>query len=153
MRSTLGRASGRTRTIVGSGLLLVVAISVAVGVLVYRLTAGGDPSPSQEGSHSAQPHLEGEGDMWAGGEVVDERGGEAVGTPTGRDIAASPDPRPGAPEGYIPVGASATSWHARLGGAMGLVIAVAIGAIGLALSLWALVSLVARLVSDTPPAA
>ena len=137
----------------GSGLLLIVAIGVAVGVLVYRLTAGGDPSPSPEGSHSAQPHLEGESDMWAGGEVIDEPGGEAGAGPTGRGIAASPEPRPDAPEGYIPVGASATSWHARLGGAMGLVIVVAIGAIGLALSLWAAVSLVARLMSDAPPAA
>ena len=137
--------------------MLVVAIAVAVGVLVYRLTASGDPSPSPVGSRSPEPRSEGE--MWAGGEVIDEQSGEgrdereAGGDAAGRGIAAPPEPRPDALEGYIPVGASATSWHARLGGAMGLVIAVAIGAIGLALSLWALVSLVARLMSDVPPAA
>ena len=130
----------------GVGLVLVVAIAVAVGVLVYRLTADGDPSPS-----AADPRSEGE--MWAGGEVIGEQRGEAGGNAAGRGIAAPPEPGPDAPEGYIPVGASATSWHARLGGAMGLVIAVAIGAIGLALSLWAVVSLVARLMSDAPPAA
>ena len=134
-------------------MLLIVAIGVAVGVFVYRLTAGGDPSPSPVGSRSAEPRSEGESEMWAGGEVIDEPGGVAGAGPAGRGIATSPEPRPDAPEGYIPVDASVTSWHARLGGAMGLVIAVAIGAIGLALSLWALVSLASRLMSDVPPAA
>jgi hypothetical protein len=41
------------------------------------------------------------------------------------------------------------SWHSRLGGAMGLVIAVAVGAIALALSVWALVELIARMFADT----
>lgn len=107
----------------GIGLLLVVAIAVAVGVLVYRLTAGGELN-------------------------------EGTGVVSEPSPAAPSDRPPDAPEGYIRVDASSTPWSARLGGAMGLVIAVAIGAIVLALSLWILVSLVGRLMSDAaPPAA
>lgn len=126
----------------GIGLVLIVAIAVAVGVLVFRLTAAGDP-PSTMGSTSAStPGAEGEAEGWAGGEVAIEDG----------DVLTPPAPsdRP-APEGYIRVDPSPTSWSARLGGAMGLVIAVAIGAIVLALSLWTLVSLVGRVMSDAAP--
>jgi len=116
------------------GTVLVVLIAVAVGVLVFRLTAGG-----MEPTRSAEPATPGPDDevgVWSGGE------GE------GRSARASTERRSEVPEGYIPVAPGAPSWHARLGGAMGLVIAVAIGAIALAFSLWALVSFVSRLVSD-----
>ena len=83
-----------------------------------------------------------------GGELNDET--DVISEPS----PAAPSERPpDAPEGYIRVDPSSTPWSARLGGAMGLVIAVAIGAIVLALSLSLLVSLVGRLMSDTPPAA
>ena len=52
------------------------------------------------------------------------------------------------PDGYIRVAGGKPSWHARLGGAMGLLIAVAVGAIGLAVSLWAVGSFLARLFAD-----
>ncbi len=114
------------------GTVLVVVIAVAVGVLVFRLTAGG-----MEPTRSAEPAAPGSDDAigeWSGGE-----GDARASTERGTEV----------PEGYIPVAPGAPSWHARLGGAMGLVIAVAIGAIALAFSLWALVSFVSRLVSDT----
>lgn len=115
------------------GTVLVVVIAVAVGVLVYRLTAGG-----AEPTSSAEPPLPGTDEVgaWTSGE-----GGVT------RSALAPTERRTEVPEGYIPVASGAPSWHARLGGAMGLVIAVAIGAIVLALSLWALVSLVSRLFS------
>ena len=114
------------------GTVLVVLIAVAVGVLVFRLTAGG-----MEPTRSAEPATPGPDDevgVWSGGE--------------GDTRSASAERRTEVPEGYIPVAPGAPSWHARLGGAMGLVIAVAIGAIALAFSLWAFVSFVSRLVSD-----
>jgi hypothetical protein len=116
------------------GTVLVVVIAVAVGVLVYRLTAGG-----AEPTSPAEPPLPGTDDeigAWTSGE-----GGVT------RSALAPTERRTEVPEGYIPVASGAPSWHARLGGAMGLVIAVAIGAIVLALSLWALVSFVSRLFS------
>ena len=108
------------------GIVLVLAIAVAVGVLVYRLTAGGEPASA---APDAAP-TERDESTWAG--------------------ASPPQPTrsPEIPEGYIPVSEGAPSWHARLGGAMGLVIAVAAGAIGLAFSLWALVELISRLFAD-----
>jgi hypothetical protein len=116
------------------GTVLVLAIAVGVGVLVYRLTAGGEqrsgivePSSSGSGSGSAE-----EGG-WSG---------------EGRRAPSAPSPSLEAPQGYIPVSSGGPSWHARLGGVMGLVIAVAVGAIALALSLWALGSFISRLFSD-----
>jgi hypothetical protein len=120
------------------GFLLVFAVAVAVGVLVYRLTAGGDETPRV--AEPATPAPDADGSAWVGGEVFGE--------PREGAVAGPEPPRAGPPEGYIPVTPGASSWHARLGGAMGLVIAVAIGAIALALSLWAVGTLVARLVSD-----
>ena len=115
-------------------LLLFVAIAVGVGVLVFRIT-GAVPPPPQH--------------------VPPGEGGQAAGRPeTGSEPQPPlfPDDRPGAPEGYIRVETSPTPWSARLGGAMGLVIAIGIGAITLALSVWGLISLVARMVSGaTPP--
>lgn len=114
----------------GWGLALVVAIAVGVGVLVYRLTATSAMSPSPvDDPGAAETTPEDDAGAWAGGEVGVGSEGEAL-------------------EGYIRVGASTTSWHNRLSGAMGLVIAVGVGTIVLALALWGLVSLIARLMSD-----
>lgn len=119
------------------GTVLVLAIAVAVGVLVYRLTAGGgEPTGTVE---PTTPGPDDEVGGWGGGETGARR---STGT------MAPTERRAEVPEGYIPVASGGPSWHARLGGAMGLVIAVAIGAILLAFSLWALVSVVSRLVSD-----
>ena len=116
------------------GTVLVLAIAVGVGVLVYRLTAAGD-----QGSGLVEPSTTGsdEEPVWTG----EERRAPSA--------AAAPQRSLEAPEGYIPVSSGAPSWHTRLGGAMGLVIAVAVGAIALAFSLWALMSFIARLFSDT----
>ncbi|HJR97863.1 MAG TPA: hypothetical protein VJ979_08150 [Actinomycetota bacterium] len=100
------------------GTVLVVTIAVGVGVLVYRLTAGGEDAAVPSDDDAA---------AWAG-------------EPPERPIEV--------PDGYIRVAGGRPSWHARLGGAMGLVIAVAVGAIGLAVSLWAVVSFLARLFAD-----
>ena len=116
------------------GTLLVLVIAVGVGVLVYRLTAGPEAADALgSGDHEAD----------------DPSAGPA-------DDAASPLPpdRPvEPPEGYILVTPGPASWHSRLGGAMGLVIAVAVGAIALALSVWALVELVSRMFADAGGAA
>ena len=119
--------------------VLVLAIAVAVGVLVYRLTAGGE-DPVGRGV----PAAPGDDDVgrWTGGEVPPAASSSSTRPSATRERSSGPPP------GYIPVAPGAPSWRARLGGAMGLVIAVAVGAIALALSLWALVSLVARLFSD-----
>jgi hypothetical protein len=115
-------------------MLLIVAIAAGVGVLVFRLTGGVAPPP---------PHP-------SPGEQA--RGTDRPDTGLEAQPALFPDEPPGAPEGYIRVETSPTSWSARLGGAMGLVIAIGIGAITLALSVWGLISLVARIMSEaTPP--
>ena len=111
------------------GTLLVLVIAVGVGVLVYRLTAGPDAVESQ-----------------GPGPGIDDTSAWSAG-----DASTTPPPdRPvEAPEGYIPVAPGRASWHSRLGGAMGLVIAVAVGAIALALSVWALVEFVSRMFAET----
>lgn len=121
------------------GTLLVLVIAVGVGVLVYRLTAGPDPVEAQ-----------GSGDP----DARAPEAGDAGAVPEGD---ATTPPQPGhpvePPEGYIPVAPGRASWHSRLGGAMGLVIAVAVGAIALALSVWALVEFVSRMFADAGGAA
>ena len=112
------------------GTLLVLVIAVGVGVLVYRLTAGPDAVEAQ-GRGTPGPATRAPGSA-----------GDATPTPP-------PDRPVEAPEGYIPVAPGRASWHSRLGGAMGLVIAVAVGAIALALSVWALVEFVSRMFADT----
>jgi hypothetical protein len=113
------------------GTLLVLVIAVGVGVLVYRLTAGPEAAAA---SGSGEP--EADDDARSGGD------------------ATSPPDRPvEPPEGYIAVAPARADWHSRLGGAMGLVIAVAVGAIALALSVWALVEFVSRMFADAGGAA
>ena len=121
---------------------MVLAVAAAVGVLVYRLTAG-DGRPAGDADASV-PGAGADVSEWSGGEA------ETAGSGAG-------DARSAVPEGYIPVAPGAPSWHSRLGGLMGLVIAVGAGAIALALALYAIGELIARLVSSagesTPPGA
>jgi hypothetical protein len=127
------------------GTLVVLAAAIAVGVLVYRLTAGGGDAEGAE-----DPGAAGDVSEWSGGEAVAGHAGEAGAAPmpTGSpQRGAAVSDRPAIPDGYIPVAPASPSWHARLGGLMGLVIAVGAGAIALALSLYAIGSLIARLVS------
>lgn len=117
----------------------MLAVAVGVGVLVYRLTAGGEElTPTEPAKGTAD-----DGFARTGEEPSAARA-EATRPPS---TAEQPAQEARVPEGYIPVTGGAASWHDRLGGAMGLVIAVAVGAIALALSLWAVVVLVARLAS------
>lgn len=109
------------------GIVLVLAIAVAVGVLVYRLTAGGE-APARD----AAPAGPDDAASW-------RADSPSAGSPTGGGRSVE------VPDGYIPVAAGGPSWQGRLGGAMGLVIAVAVGAIGLAFALWALMELASRL--------
>jgi hypothetical protein len=118
------------------GTLLVLAIAVGVGVLVYRLTATEPVEAPGAGEHGGREP--GTGDST---------------TSTGDHPAAAGPPERVAPEGYIPVVPGRANWHSRLGGAMGLVIAVAVGAVALALSVWALVEFISRMFSDAGGAA
>ena len=122
------------------GTVVVLVVAAAVGVLVYRLTAGdGRPADDQD---QALPGT--------GADVSEWRGETDTASDGGGDAST-------VPEGYIPVAPGAPSWHSRLGGLMGLVIAVGAGAIALALALYAIGELIARLVSSagesTPPGA
>lgn len=122
------------------GTLVVLALATAVGVLVYRLTAGDEePAAGTFGPDAGADVAE-----WRGrdAEAASSSGGAARGT------ATEVEPRPTVPEGYIPVAPGGPSWNSRLGGLMGLVIAVVAGAITLALALYALGELIARLVSS-----
>lgn len=124
------------------GTLVVLALATAVGVLVYRLTAG-DEEPAA-GAGKFGPDAGADVAEWRGrdAEAASSSGGAARGT------ATEVEPRPTVPEGYIPVAPGGPSWNSRLGGLMGLVIAVVAGAITLALALYALGELIARLVSS-----
>jgi hypothetical protein len=128
------------------GTLVVLAAAIAVGVLVYRLTAGGGDAEGAEDPGATA----GDVSEWSGEEAVAGHAGGvgAAPMPTGPpQRGAAVSDRPAIPDGYIPVAPASPSWHARLGGLMGLVIAVGAGAIALALSLYAIGSLIARLVS------
>ena len=121
------------------GTLVVLVLAAAVGVLVYRLTAGSD-GPVHD------PDAPGHG---AGADVAEWRGREADSpSAAAGGLATDVEPRQRVPEGYIPVAPGDPSWNSRLGGLMGLVIAIGAGAIALALALYALGELIARLVSS-----
>jgi hypothetical protein len=68
-------------------------------------------------------------------------------TDVGEWREAPQPPQPAQPEGsYVPVAPSSPSWHSRLGGVMGLVIAVAVAALGIAFGLYLVGHMVAHLV-------
>jgi hypothetical protein len=90
------------------GYLLIVAISVGVGVLVYRLTEGG-PTPEQAR------------EAWAG--------------PAPPAAAQAPAPPPTNFE-RLSISHDRLTWHDRMIGTFGLIVAVAVAAAALAFALY-----------------
>lgn len=132
-------AEWKDADVVGPGLVLIVAIGVAVGVLVFRLT---------ESDAAEAPVDEAEAGVGDEGEPDDPGSHERDLETDDPSAPAARESAFGFPEGSMPVGSRDTPWTARLAGAMGLVIAVAIGAVALALSMWSLISFVTRLISS-----
>ena len=138
------------------GFLIVIAIAVTVGVLVYRLTDGGESAVGTpedglapqltakataggQATAAAAPSDVGE---WAGGDV-DPPGRARPTPPQGpRRVELSPE------AGSIPVVGARPSWHSRLGGALGLLVAVGLGAIAIAGTLYLAGTMIARLISN-----
>jgi hypothetical protein len=138
------------------GFLIVIAIAVTVGVLVYRLTDGGEPAV---GTPEDGPSPELAATATAGGQAtaatapsdVEEWAGGDVGSPGRTHPRPSPGPRRVelSPEaGSIPVVGARPSWHSRLGGALGLLVAVGLGAIAIAGTLYLAGTMIARLISN-----
>lgn len=116
------------------GYVIVVLLAALAGGLVYwasmRFSDGAD-APA------------GDGPVSVADEPTPERGGESsdaagAALDTGTEIEAadeaSPSPAPGT--AYIPVLRTRGSWQGRLGGIMGLVIAVAVAAATIAFALY-----------------
>lgn len=108
------------------GYVVVLVLAVGVGAAVYWISMRWGPG--------APPDVE----EWKGTEPV--AGGAAL------EAGAVPVPPNGG--SYIPVTPGRPSWQSRLGGVMGLVLAVSVAAIVLALALYEAGSLIARLMSD-----
>ena len=107
------------------GYVLVVVIAVAAGCGVYAVAmqVGAPPPRSRDV------------DEWKG---------------TGRPVAEPAEPEDmGAEPGYAPVAPpDIPSWHSRLNGTMGLVLAVSLAAVTLAIALYQVGHLIARLMSQ-----
>jgi hypothetical protein len=86
------------------GYLLIISLSVAVGVIVYRSTAN-------------DPVSEPDPKMWAG---------------------AAPAEQPPRPTNFerLSISSDRLTWHDRLAGGLGLVVAVAVGAATLAFAMY-----------------
>ena len=137
------------------GFLIVIAIAVTVGVLVYRLTDGGEPTPgtlddgpspgpaaASVGGQATAGTTPSDVEEWAGGDV-DSPGRARPTPPQGpRRVELSPE------AGSIPVVGARPSWHSRLGGALGLLVAVGLGAIAIAGTLYLAGTMIARLISN-----
>ena len=102
------------------GYLLIIAISAGVGVLVYRLTEGG-PTPEE-----AQ-------EAWAG--------------PAPAAEPQAPAPPPTNFE-RLSISHDRLTWHDRMIGTFGLIVAVAIAAAALAFGLYLAGSAVIRLLEE-----
>ena len=136
------------------GFLIVIAIAVTVGVLVYRLTDGGEPAAGTiEDGPSPAPAAT------AGGQAVRATTPSDVGEWAGGDVDSPGKARPTPPQGprrvelspeagSIPVVGARPSWHSRLGGALGLLVAVGLGAIAIAGTLYLAGTMIARLISN-----
>jgi hypothetical protein len=136
------------------GWFLVLVIAVAVGSLVYALTGGGEPVRTTEGSTTGgrgsdaaagTVPVPSDAAQWSGasaeiGAGPDVGGGVVTGGP-GR-IQLSPDTDP------IPVVRARPSWHSRLNGVMGLVVAIAFGAIAIAGAFYGIGRIIAKLVTS-----
>ena len=78
---------------------------------------------------------------WAGGDVdLPSRAAAAAEGPRRVELSAE--------AGSIPVVSTRQSWHSRLNGAMGLILAVGLGAIAIAAALYVGGTMIARLVSN-----
>jgi len=138
------------------GFLIVIAIAVTVGVLVYRLTDGGEPAaatiedgPPPEsaatataGDQTAEATTPSDVEEWAGGDVDSPGRARPGPSPGPRRVELSPE------AGSIPVVGVRPSWHSRLGGALGLLVAVGLGAIAIAGTLYLAGTMIARLISN-----
>ena len=138
------------------GFLIVIAIAVTVGVLVYRLTDGGEPAL---GTPEDGPSPEFAATATAGGQATAATSPSDVEEWAGGDVDSPGKPRPRrsseprrvelSPEaGSIPVVGARPSWHSRLGGALGLLVAVGLGAIAIAGTLYLAGTMIARLISN-----
>jgi hypothetical protein len=109
------------------GYIVVVLVALGVGAGVYRFSmdfgAARDASVVEEWKDDPAPSAGGFG-----------AGGEVPASPSGRS--------------YIPIAPGRPSWQSRLGGVMGLVVAVSLAAAALALGLYEIGSLIARLLSN-----
>lgn len=97
--------------------LLVVLVAAAVGAAAFRATLHQSAAPTAAGRH---------------------RGTQPVGVPV-----------PGGPSSersYVPVADIRASWESRLTGALGLVIAIIVGAVSLALGAYLGISFLVRLI-------
>lgn len=123
------------------GYIIVVALALAVGALVYLVSMRlGDATDSTD---RAGPRM---------------RPAKTRADPLGRraDPSLPEAPLPLEPsvasEGgggsYIPVSGGRPSWQSRLNGAMGLVVAISVAAITLAIALYEAGSLIVRLMSN-----
>jgi hypothetical protein len=120
------------------GFAIVFIVSVAVGLAVFRLT---ERAPDVT---RAPAQREPRGDD----QERSETGGWGSEPAPARDepvrVQLSPD------SAAIPVVQSRRSWHSRLNGAMGLVVAVGFGAIAIALAMYGLGSFLVKLVDLGP---
>jgi hypothetical protein len=128
------------------GWVILLLISSAVGALVYYLTGA---SLAVGATHAASSRTGFE----AGGvaEVSAAVAPEDVREWAGGEVA----PRPGtparvelAPDTTVPVVGSGLSWHSRLNGVLGLVVAVGVGAAAIAFAMYGLGSLIVRLIGN-----
>jgi hypothetical protein len=125
------------------GFVIVFAISIAVGVLVYRVTGGEgsarntgfEPEASSDPLPTPPPMPQ----------DVPEDVREWSGVAASND-PVDPDMVQLAPGTAVPVVGTRLSWHSRLGGVLGLIVAVGIGAVAVALAAYAAGSMLARLV-------
>lgn len=117
------------------GFAIVILVSVAVGMVVYRLTERAPDTASVERrAPQAEPEVSDTGG-WASEFPPRSRAGDGPDrVQLNREVPA------------IPVVRTRPSWHSRLNGAMGLVVAVGFGAIAIAFALYALGSFLVKLI-------
>lgn len=117
------------------GYVIVLLLAALAGGLVYWASmryAGGARAADNDGSS-----MQGEDDADEGRETRPADGADTGGPPT---------PTPGT--AYIPVVPTRGSWQSRLGGVMGLVIAIVIAAVTAAFVLYQAGHIITKLLTD-----
>jgi hypothetical protein len=105
--------------------LLVVLVAAAVGAAAFRATLHQSAAPTAAGRH---------------------RETQPVGVPVpGSGVGSGPSSGPSPGRSYAPVTDIRASWESRLTGALGLVIAIIVGAVSLALGTYLGISFLVRL--------